>query len=242
MSHTRTERVAAHDGGAFDGYLWLPSEPNGSAIVLLHEIFGVARYIRDVAARTADLGFAVLAPDLYWRIERGVALGGSSQSEVEKGMSYASRFDWEKGVADCGAALEHLRSQPEVTQKTGVMGFCFGGTLAFHSAAAHAPDFAVCYYGSGVPDLLHRLDDISCPLLLHFGGSDPYISRDSVTSVEGAVADRKHIQIHVEEEAGHAFDNHESPLFHNAQAARSAWLLTVQFLAQRAEQSDRGGR
>jgi carboxymethylenebutenolidase len=229
MTHTRTEQIPAGDGGSFDGYVWIPSEPNGSAILLVQEIFGVGRYIRDVAARTADLGFAVLAPDLYWRIERGVSLGGD-QADLEKAMSYQSRFDWDRGVDDCGAALRHVRSLPEVTNRTGVMGFCFGGTLAFQTAAVHDPDFAVCYYGSGVPDSLHQLDDIDCPLLLHFGGSDPYIPRESVAEVERAVAGRKEVQIHVQEEAGHAFDNHESPLFHNPDAAKRAWSITVDFL------------
>ena len=231
VAHTRVESIAARDGGIFDGYVWIPSEPNGSAVLLLHEIFGVARYIRDVAARTAELGFVVLAPDLFWRIERGVVLGGG-EDDVQKGMSYSSRFDWERGVEDCGAALEHLRSLPEVTARTGVMGFCFGGSLAFLAAAAHDPDFAICYYGSGVPDALDRLDDINCPLLLHFGGSDPYIARESVARVEKAVAGRTDTKINVEEQAGHAFDNHESALFHNPEAARRAWNVTVELLRQ----------
>ena len=235
MPPTRIERIAARGGGTFDGHVWIPSESNGSAILLLHEIFGVARYIRDVAARTADMGFVVLAPDLYWRIEPGVALAGTDQADIEKGMSYANRFDWELGVEDCGAALEHLRSLPEVTEKVGVMGFCFGGTLAFQSAAAFDPDFAVSYYGSGVPQSLNLLNDINCPLLLHFGGSDPYIAREDVARVEAAVAARSDITINIEEDAGHAFDNHESALFHNARAAQSAWSVTTEFLRRMAD-------
>jgi carboxymethylenebutenolidase len=234
VTETRTERIAAHDGGSFDGFVWLPSESNGSAILLLHEIFGVARYIRDVAARTADLGFVVLVPDLFWRIEPGVALGGG-QADVEQGMSYASRFDWERGLDDCGAALEHLRSLPEVSERTGELGLCFGGSLAFLCAASAKPDFAVCYYGSAVPDALDRLDDIDCPLLLHFGGSDPFISRDRVARVEKAVAGRTDVEINVEEDAGHAFDNHESELFHHPNAARRSWSLTVDFLGRMAQ-------
>ncbi|MDQ3765826.1 MAG: dienelactone hydrolase family protein [Actinomycetota bacterium] len=214
MAETRTERIAAYDGASFDGYLWLPSEPNGSGIVLFQEIFGVAPYVRDVAERTAGLGFAVLVPDLYWRIERGVALA-SGVENVSTAMSYAGRFNWEDGVRDCDAALEHLRSLPEVSGEAGVLGFCFGGTLAYLVAAASRPDFAIAYYGSGVPDSLDRLDDITCPLLMHFGGSDQYIAREKVSEAEGAVAGRPNIELHVYEEAGHAFDNHEAENFHH---------------------------
>ncbi len=233
MTQTRTERIAAHDGAGFDGYLWLPSEPNGAGIVLFQEIFGVARYIRDVAERTARLGFAVLVPDLYWRIERGVALGGSEE-HLATAMSYAGRFDWEDGLKDCGAALGHLRALPEVTGAAGVLGFCFGGTLAYLVAATYRPDFAVSYYGSGIPDALDRLDDITCPLLMHFGGSDQYTSRDRVSEVEGAVAGRPNIELHVHEAAGHAFDNHEAEMFHNPQASEDSRRVSTEFLLNQA--------
>ncbi len=229
MAETRTERIAAHDGGSFDGYLWLPPKSNGAALVLFQEIFGVAPYVRDVAERTADLGFAVLVPDLYWRIEPGVALP-SGAANLPDAMSYAGRFDWEDGVRDCDSALQHLRTLPEVTGPAGVLGFCFGGTLAYLVAAASTPDLAVAYYGSGVPGSLDRLDDITCPLLMHFGGSDQYIARDKVAEVERAVAGRRNIELHVHEEAGHAFDNHESEIFYNPLAAEEAWSISTGFL------------
>lgn len=236
MGETRTERIAAHDGGSFDGYLWLPSEPNGAGIALFQEIFGIASYVRDVAERTASLGFAVLVPDLYWRIERGVALGGGEE-HLASAMSYAGRFDWEDGLKDCVAALEHLRALPEVTGPAGVLGFCLGGTLAYLVAAASTPDFAVAYYGSGVPDSLDRLDDITCPLLMHFGGSDQYIARDKVAEVERAVAGRRNIELHVHEEAGHAFDNHEADNFYNPQAAEDSWSISTDFLLNQASRA-----
>lgn len=226
---TRTESISSHDGDVFDGYTWVPESPNGSGIVLVQEIFGVGAYIRAVAERVAALGFVVMAPDMYWRLERGVGLGGS-QEDLEKAMSYAGRFDWAEGATDCGSALGHLRSLPEVTGRAGVVGFCFGGTLAFLSAAAFEPDAVVSYYGSGVPDVLTELDKISCPLLMHFGGSDPYTPRDAVARVEEAVADLPNAEIHVQEDAGHAFDNHDSPMFHNPEAAGRAWPITVEFL------------
>ena len=199
--------------------------------MLFQEIFGVARYISDMAERTAGLGFVVLVPDLYWRIERGVTL--VDQEDLATAMSYAGRFDWEGGVKDCGAALEHLRTLPEVSGEAGALGFCFGGTLAFLVAAAYEPDFAVACYGSGVPESLDRLEDITCPMLMHFGGSDQYIRRDEVSKVEGATAGRANIQLHVHEEAGHAFDNHRAEMFHHPKAAEDAWSSTAGFLSSR---------
>ncbi|GAA3434003.1 hypothetical protein GCM10018954_036070 [Kutzneria kofuensis] len=81
-----------------------------------------------------------------------------------------------------------------------------------------------------MPDQLDLLDRISCPLQFHFGGQDPYIPRDAVAKVEAAVAGRANIEIHVQEQAGHAFHNHVAPMFHNPEAAAAAWRLATTFL------------
>lgn len=220
------------NGGQFDGYVFLPEAgANGHGIVLLQEVFGVGEYIRAVAERLTGLGFAVLAPDLYWRIERGVRFGHTPE-DLSLAQEYSGKFDWDKGLEDCGAALDATRSLSEVTGKTGVMGFCFGGSLAFLTAAEYEPDLAVSYYGSRVPESLDRAGDISCPILLHFGGSDDYIPRAAVSEVEKVAASRDNFDVRVQEEAGHAFDNHASEMFYDPEAAKTAWEITVEFLTE----------
>jgi carboxymethylenebutenolidase len=230
MATKRTEQITTPNGGQFDGYAFLPEEEsNGHGIVLLQEVYGVGEYIRAVAERLTELGYTVLAPDLYWRIERGVTFGHTPE-DLSLAQEYSGKFDWEKGVEDCGAALDATRELSEVTGKTGVMGFCFGGSLAFLTAAEYEPDLAVSYYGSRVPHSLERAGDIVCPLLFHFGGSDEYIPREAVAEVEKVAASRDNFDIHVQEDAGHAFDNHASETFYNSEAAKAAWQITVDFL------------
>lgn len=230
MKITKTEQITTDHGGQFDGYVFMPEEtPNGSGILLLQEIYGVGEYIKAVAERLTKLGYIVMAPDMFWRIERGVALG-HSEEDLSLALEYAQKFEWDKGVGDCLTALEHLRAMPEVTDKTGVMGFCFGGSLAFLAAAEGDPDVCVSYYGSIVPGSLERSSDVTCPLLLHFGGSDPYIERSEVAKVEEVAARRDNVEIHVQEDAGHAFDNHAAEMFHNPKAAEHAWKVTKGFL------------
>ena len=55
------------------------------------------------------------------------------------------------------------------------MGYCLGGRLAYELASAGEPDACVSYYGSGIASLLDLADDITCPILFHFGGNDPFI-------------------------------------------------------------------
>jgi carboxymethylenebutenolidase len=135
-------------------------------------------------------------------------------------------------VADCLATLAHLRGLPEVTGPAGVLGFCLGGTLAVGCALAGNPDAVVSYYGSGVPDMVGQLGTITAPTLLHFGGADPYIPTEQLEAVMAAVPQHPAIELNVEKGAGHAFDNHEAPMFHDAAAAARAWELTRSFLAR----------
>lgn len=226
---TRTERVSAHDGGAFDARVALPAGESGPAVLLLQEIFGVNDYIEDAADRLAGLGYVVLAPDLFWRIEPGIALP-HDEAGLKRAMGYMAHFDVESALGDCDAALDALRGLPEVSGLTGVLGFCLGGRLAHHVAARSSPDAAVCYYGSGIGDSLDEGERIACPVLYHYGGRDPYITRAEIERVRTFASRRQGMEVYVQEDAGHAFDNHMAPMFSQPEAAARAWELTAEFL------------
>ncbi|WP_020668681.1 dienelactone hydrolase family protein [Amycolatopsis nigrescens] len=218
-------------GGAFDLPVWLPEGGSGPGLVLIQEIFGLDDYLRSVAADLAALGYVVAVPELFWRIEPNW-VSTHDEAGVAASMAVVSRFDAELGASDVLAALAHLRSLPEVTGGAGVFGFCLGGALAFAAAAAADPDVAVSFYGSSVPDQVGLLDQVSCPILFHFGGQDPYIPREAVQRVVDAVQGHEGAEIHVQEQAGHAFHNHSAPMFHHPEAAAEAWRLTTEFLAR----------
>jgi carboxymethylenebutenolidase len=227
---TRTDSIAVDDG-RFDLTVWLPERGQGPGLLLIQEIFGVGPYIHAVAADLARLGYVVGAPDLFWRLQRGWE-AEHTEDGVKRSMDMLSRFDAEAGVADLTAALDHLADLPEVTGPVGALGFCLGGSMAYALAARAKPAALVSFYGSQVPDGLDLMDVIDCPAQFHFGGSDPYISRDRVATVERAVADRPQMEIHVQEEAGHAFHNRVAPMFYQAEPAARAWRLTEDFLAR----------
>src|SRR5689334_19401896 len=164
-SDVRTATISATDGsGTFAGTVTLPPSGSGPGLLLLQEIFGVNEYLRAVGQRLASLGYVTLAPDLFWRQEPGVDLA-HDESSMGKGMQLAQGFDSDKGAEDLGAALAALRGLPEVTGGAGALGFCFGGTMAFLTAAVHDPDVVVSYYGSGVPSMLGMAGSVTCPIL-----------------------------------------------------------------------------
>jgi carboxymethylenebutenolidase len=230
---TRTEQITvadAPDTGPFTAHLALPASGRGPGLVLIQEIFGVNRYIRDVADRLAALGYVVLAPDMFWRLEPGVAIDGTDEDALVTAMGYAGRFDAAAGVVDLGAALDHLRVLPECDGPVGVIGFCFGGTFAYLAAAHLDPAVTVSYYGSGVGGALDLLERVRGPILFHFGDEDPYLPNADVDRLREASAGMDNVEIIVQAGAGHAFDNGFNPNFSDPTAAAAAWERTVAFL------------
>jgi carboxymethylenebutenolidase len=224
MSPTRTVAVPL-DGGEMDLHVWLPPSGTGPALVLIQEIFGVGAYITAVAERLAGAGYVVGAPDVFWRFAPGWA-ADHDDAGLSASLEQVANLDPVAAVADCAAALEVLGHQPEVTGTPGVIGFCLGGTLAWGVAAAASPSVCVSYYGSGVPAMLDLVEQVTCPTLFHFGSDDGYIPTQQVEAVSAAIAGRPGFMLNVEQ-AGHAFDNHESAMFWNETAAASAWAKTM---------------
>ena len=209
---------------------WLPPAGQGPGLVLLQEIFGVSDYIRRRAADLAALGYVVSAPELYWRLGPD-AMADARRDDLSTALQIAGRIDWDLCVADAVQALGDLRQRPEVTGGAGLIGFCFGGGVAFQAAAIADPDALVCYYGSSLPNLLDLADQVRAPSLYHFGLADSFLPPETVRRIEQAVATRPDVEFATYPGADHAFDN-PLPAFHHPAASAAAWDRTVGFLAR----------
>ena len=204
--------------GLMPVHVW---EGSGPGLLLLQEIFGVSDYIKQRAADLADLGYYVVVPEIYWRLD-DTELDDSAPDLLQRAMGIAGRLDWDLAVSDSVAALEYLRSRDA---RTGVIGFCFGGGLGFAVAAESSPDVLVSYYGSALPRLLHLAPNVTATSLHHFGDADAYLPVDDLVDVLDDA------EVHRYPDAGHAFDN-PLPAFHHAEASDLAWRRTVAFLAR----------
>ena len=229
MSAPRTVTVTC-DGGEMAMHVWAPPSGSGPALLLIQEIFGVGAYIRAVAARLAEAGYVVGAPDVFWRFAPGWAAAHDDDG-LNASLAQVGNLDPQSAVGDCAAALGALARLDEAIGEPGVIGFCLGGTLAWGVALAADPSVCVSYYGSGVPSMLDGIGGVSCPTLFHFGNADAYIPSDGVEAVNAAIAGRAGFVLNVEN-AGHAFDNHESAIFWNESAAQTAWAKTMAFLGE----------
>ena len=199
------------------------AEPEGAprgAVIVLQEIFGVNAHIRVVAGRFADEGYVALAPSLYDPVEPGVELGYDADG-TQRGVALRNALGFDRAVDIVAAAAESLRREG---LPTGVVGFCWGGSVAF-LANTRLGLPAVAYYGArSVP----FLDEPSCaPMLFHFGGRDASIPP---ADIELHRAKQPQAAIHVYPDAGHAFNRDVDNTHYHADSAALAWRRTLDFL------------
>lgn len=204
------EQISSRKGRRFGAYVARPAAPNGHAIVLLQEIFGVTATIRRVADRYAEDGYLVYAPDLFWRQQPGVELGHSKE-EIQRAMSLLQEFDDDNGIADIERTVAHIRVQPGFSGGVAVAGLCLGGKLAYLACARIGVDAAVSYYGVGIEAHLDEAHRLQCPMILHFGTRDSYVPATAQETIAGALAGNPQASIHFYDGAGHGFYTRGDP-------------------------------
>lgn len=202
--HSGFEPIAAGDGHTFSAYLSVPAQPNGNAVIILQEIFGVTDTIRALTDRYAAEGYLALAPDLFWRMEPGVELP-HDKAGVARAFGYLERFDELAGIEDIGRTVAHVRAMPGFSGKVAVVGLCLGGKLAYRAAARLDIDAAVTFYGVGVEAHLDEAARLACPLMLHYGDRDRYAPPDAVDRIEAALPPAPQAVLHRYLHADHGF-------------------------------------
>jgi carboxymethylenebutenolidase len=207
--------IKSFDGDEFDGYLALPASGYGPGIVVLQEIFGVNDYVRSVADWFAAHGFVALAPDLFWRLERGVQLTGA---DWDKAIDFYQRVDEEKAVEDAAAALDALRQHPACSGRVGGVGFCMGGNLAYLLSTRFKPDCAVGYYGVSIEKSLDEASKLTSPLLLHIAGRDKFCPPEAQAEIHKVFGGNPLVTLHVYPDRDHAFGRTGGEHYHAADA------------------------
>ena len=211
--------------------VFLPPSGTGPGLVLVQEIFGVSAYIQARAADLAALGYAVAVPQLYWRI--GVdATPEEGDDMLAQAMAASAALPWEDAVADTARTVTWVRKRSDVVGGVGLIGFCYGGGVAFAAAAQVTPDVLISYYGSALPRLLDLAPQVQIPSLHHWGDQDAFIPLEAQREVKAAVVHDSSQEWFTHPGAGHAFDN-PNPAFHHAQASATAWDQTRDFLQRR---------
>ena len=236
MRITDDETTIDTPDGPMSAFCATPDAPSSvprPGVLLLMEAFGLTPHIRAVARRIAAEGYVVLAPDLYHR-EPGQRTFG--YDEVEEAMQLMYRLDLAGGLErDLRAALAWLQARPGVrADRIGVTGFCLGGGVTFFCATALSDRIAAAagFYGMVPNEWLERVDAIDVPLLLFFGGLDPFIPLGRVAQIGQRLAEAgKDARIELYREADHGFfcDERDS---YDAAAAADSWRQLTEFFAR----------
>jgi carboxymethylenebutenolidase len=215
-------QLRAVDGFAFGTYQAMPTARPRGGIVVIQEIFGVNSHIREVCDGYAAAGYAALAPQIFDRVERNIEMG-YGPADMTRGVEIArGKLKMDQTLMDLQAAVDDARR----FGKVGVVGYCFGGLLAWLAACELNGVSAVSsYYGGGVAGALDR--KARCPVMMHFGAKDAHIPLSDVEKVKKA---HPEVTVHVYD-ADHGF-NCDHRASYDAAAAKLARTRSLEFFAK----------
>lgn len=218
--------LIAEDNNELAGYVVRPEKQPKAALVVVQEIFGVNAQMRKAAESWAAEGFLVIAPAMFDRFEKNVELTYDAAG-FQQGLALMGKFapDLAPQVADVQGAIDWLRS--ETGNAVGVVGYCFGGLMAWLSAARLDVNAAVGYYGGGIDKFAH--EEPHCPVMLHFGADDAYIPASARNTIQEA---HPEVPLFVYEDAGHAFARSTDPTHYVGAAAALAKKRSLLFFEQ----------
>lgn len=200
-------RLEASDGHVFDAYARHPDSARASVIVV-QEIFGVNAHIRSVVDRFAAEGYHAIAPATFDRAERGVELDYDADG-IERGRTLAMGIGMDAAMLDVATAVAYAAD----TGPVGIVGYCFGGSVAWLAGGRLPVAAAVGYYGSRIPDSLDTTPQ--APTMLHFGALDAGIPLDRVATIQQAHPD---VIVHVYDDADHGFNCDARASYHRVSA------------------------
>lgn len=224
--------LTSADGAQIAAYEVMPTSSPKGAVVVLQEIFGLNRHIRNVADAYAKAGYFVIAPAMFHRVAAGTELGYTPQ-DMQKGVALKAAAEalLPQLLGDVQAAIDHAARAGKAagapkSLKVGVVGYCWGGLMSWRAAqklqgvSASAP-----YYGGGMHNELSA--PLNCPVMAHLSDCDDYVPMDGVTALRAAYPAA---QVHIYA-AKHGFNCDERASYDQS-SADLARERTLTFFAQ----------
>ncbi len=217
-------RVQGKDGFEFGAYVARPEHEPKGMLVVVQEIFGVNAHIRSVTDGFAKEGYLCIAPAIFDRYERDVEQG-YDKAGWARAVEFYQKLNHEWTLMDVAASIDWLRNETELS--VGIVGYCYGGSIAWLAAARLDVDAAVGYYGGLIPEYVD--EQPKCLVMLHYGKEDTHIPAEAIAKIETR---HPEIPVFLFEGAGHAFNRDADPTAYKADAAREAKKRTLTFFQQ----------
>ena len=193
-------KIRAFDEDAlFGAYVANPTGEAKAAIIVIPEIFGVNRGIRQKCDKWTEAGYLAVAIDIFWRFAPGVELDADIEAQFQEALGYFGQYDANDGVKDIEAAIHAIRrgelGTPAV-QKVGCVGYCLGGRLAYMAAARTDIDASVGYYGVMIDTMLGESHAIANPLMLHIPTADHFVGPDAQAAIHAEFDKHPKVVLH----------------------------------------------
>lgn len=167
--------LTASDGASFSAYRADPAEAPKGAVVVLQDVFGVTPEIQKIADAFAAKGYVAIAPSLFDRVKPGVSLGHDQDGKAE-GAAISAQIAKEQAISDIQATVDAVKD----TGKVALVGYCWGGDLAY--SAANKVNGIACVIGyDGSNTVADYREKRRVPTLLHFCESDPELPLETIT-------------------------------------------------------------
>lgn len=208
----------AKDGHIVDLYVAKPKSEAVATVIVLQEIFGITEHIQAICQQYATHGYLAIAPALFDRIKKNIVLDYSS---IEEGRDYKMQLQDEQVLLDIAAAT----ATAENDLKVAVIGFCFGGALAYLASTRLNLDCVISYYGGGIAEKYINQNPL-CPIMYHFGALDPIIPSTDVAAIQ---SNRPEGVFHIYDNAGHGFNCSDRKDYHE-ESAKIAFARSLEFL------------
>ncbi|BDR91084.1 dienelactone hydrolase family protein [Vulcanisaeta souniana] len=249
-------RYRTSDGSELTAFQATPDTPYKSAVIVIHEIFGITEFIKNTTKRLAGLGYLAIAPNLYSRnasvfTEQNIAgimrrfwslpperradpkainelMSTLSQTEREIVQELAINRETteERMVRDIVDTHNYVKSTYRV-ERMGIIGFCMGGGLAFEASTRAPFDASVIYYGRN-PRNINDIAKIKGAILTIYASEDPAINQGIPDLIKAVLTHKPRFEMAFYPGTYHAFATEGGPAY-NEVAAKDAWERTVNF-------------
>ncbi len=206
------------DGHQFVAYQSEPVTAPRGVVIIIQEIFGVTDHLCETADKLAKEGYIGVVPAFFDRLQPGVQL---TYNDADLGRELAMQLQPDQVILDIAAVIDSHKNS-----RVAVMGFCWGGTMAYLAASQLNIDAGIAYYGTRIHQNLDQKP--ACPFLFQFGAKDHLVSVEDIEAVQNVNPDATFF---IYEEAGHAFSCEPRETFHR-ESAELAWVRSLEFLQQ----------
>jgi carboxymethylenebutenolidase len=213
------------NGGTSEGYLALPADGRGPAVIVIQEWWGLVPHVRSLADRFADAGFVALAPDLYH---------GRHTAEPDEAQKLLMGLRMDQAAKDIAGAAAYLAERPETEGRIGTVGFCMGGSLALWSGTLSDKISSTVGFYPAVPweKMAPTWSNYTGKAaMIHCSEGDGTSAAPGIRQAVGAITDAGGtVSVYDYPGTHHAFFNDDRPEVYDAHASVTSWARTLDFL------------